>query len=289
MQTARLVRFRRVLAAALGTTYYRPWLEAALLDSLESIYAVDNPAEVLRRLPEIEADLYLAYPERFCSPAGDRRRPIVLTHPLPGKPRIAVLTGGFRTSHRIRCFPNGLDGSLARFRPQIIAGPPARLEQLGQAIGQGVPGVSPTHGVLVLLHPDQPLLGPEPRARLWAWFGVPVFQQVLGFDGELLAWECEAHSGLHIVEEAAMVETRESAAGPGILLSSLTDLGRPMLRLLTPWQGLITRRVCGCGRPGERIVHVEERVRRGRDEDSEVLAGCSRQPIRNFGRSQSWA
>jgi len=275
MQAARLARFRRVLAAALGTTYYRPWLEAAWLDSPEKIHAAGNPAELLRCLPELEADLYLAHPEQFAVPDGGRRESPVLTHPFPGKPRIAVLAEGFRTSHRTRSYPNGFGRGLARFRPHIVAGPPARLEQLGQAVSDGVLPVSPTHGVLVLLRPDQPLLEPEHRARLWSWFGVPVFQQVHGFDGELLAWECEAHSGLHIVEEAALVETRASEAGPGILLTSLTDLTRPMLRLLTPWRGLITRRVCACGQPGERIVQVEEGTRLDRDPEAEVFAGCS--------------
>ena len=57
------------------------------------------------------------------------------------------------------------------------------------------------------------------RERLWRAFRVPVFEQIIAPDGELLAAECEAHDGLHIE------------------ISGL------------PWDGYrLERAACGCGR-----------------------------------------
>ena len=37
------------------------------------------------------------------------------------------------------------------------------------------------------------------RKLFWGAFGVPVFEQYLGLRNELLAAECDAHCGLHVV------------------------------------------------------------------------------------------
>jgi len=55
-----------------------------------------------------------------------------------------------------------------------------------------------THAVIALESRGDPLLSMEERAWLWRAFRVPVFEQIIGPDGELLAAECEAHDGLHI-------------------------------------------------------------------------------------------
>ena len=36
------------------------------------------------------------------------------------------------------------------------------------------------------------------RDLLWRAFGVPVFEQLLGSDGAVIASECEVHDGLHL-------------------------------------------------------------------------------------------
>jgi hypothetical protein len=64
----------------------------------------------------------------------------------------------------------------------------------------------------------------EQRQRLWQAFRVPVFEQIVGENGALLAAECEAHAGLHIE-------------------SSKLDLA-----------GLsVEKAPCGCGRSAPRI------------------------------------
>jgi hypothetical protein len=40
----------------------------------------------------------------------------------------------------------------------------------------------------------------EDRDLLWRAFGLPVFEQLLGADGRVVARECEVHDGLHADE-----------------------------------------------------------------------------------------
>jgi hypothetical protein len=78
--------------------------------------------------------------------------------------------------------------------PGSIAG---TFEQLTAIAGSGATFL--THSVIVLWRPEQPRLTEACRDTLWAAFRVPVFEQVIGKSGELLAAECEAHDGLHLV------------------------------------------------------------------------------------------
>jgi hypothetical protein len=78
--------------------------------------------------------------------------------------------------------------------PGSIAG---TFEQLSALAGSGAPFL--THSIIVLWRPGQPRLTETSRDSLWAAFHVPVFEQVIGKSGELLAAECEAHDGLHLV------------------------------------------------------------------------------------------
>lgn len=262
MQAARTANLRRVLAAALRTGFYQPWLEAAAIDTPEKIATLPDPVEALRFLPPLPASLYAGRKEQFRSSMFRSAERAELRHPLPGKLRVAVLTSGFRESRTVRVFPNELDGALSRYRPQALAGPLGRLEELASKIRAGsVRLPSPTHALIVLLRPDESLLDDAQRASLWEVFGAPVFQQVVGFDGRLLAWECEAHEGLHVVEEQAIFECCRGPEGEALLVSSLTDKLFPMLRLKTPWRAKLGHELCGCGQPGERLLADAEGMR----------------------------
>ena len=70
---------------------------------------------------------------------------------------------------------------------------------------------------------------PALRDLLWNTFGVPVFEQYLGPNLELLAFECEAHDGLHLANAGVH--------DPGCALR--TEL-------------------CACGNPTPRLCAVEE-------------------------------
>lgn len=255
MTDSRLARLRRVLLAALNTQYYRPWLEAASLGTAGQIGVLCSIAEGLRRLPRLEASVFLADPKQFLNSQAPRQGPTVFHYPHDLRPRTAVLMEGFRAARGVRVFPNGLGSKLEQFRAEALAGPLEKLRRLGKAVEAGEISLPPlARSVIVFTRIGQPCLGEEDRETLWRVFRVPVFEQVLSFANELLAWECEAHDALHIRDEAGFFEVHEKAGRPELLLTSLTDLSFPVLRLATGLNATVVTGLCGCGEPGDRLA-----------------------------------
>jgi hypothetical protein len=163
------------------------------------------------------------------------RRKSVFRYPMDPAPRTAVLAACFRQprlrpNYPVRVFPAGWSEEVSAFAPAAIAAP--REQLLGLAAIDRPPVV--THAVIALENPGDPMLSAYERQRLWAAFRVPVFEQIIGRDGELLAAECEAHDGLHI-ETAGL-----------------------------PWEGYrLEVAPCGCGRKTPRLTQAAsaERVR----------------------------
>jgi len=163
------------------------------------------------------------------------RRKSVFRYPMEPAPRTAVLAACFRQprlrpNYPVRVFPQGWSEEVSAFAPAALAAPRQQLMRLAEAERRPVF----THAVIVLESPGDPLLSAVERERLWRAFRVPVFEQIIGPDGELLAAECEAHDGLHI-------ET------PGLA-----------------WEGYrLELAPCGCGRKTPRLTPSEpaERAR----------------------------
>ena len=114
-------------------------------------------------------------------------------HPIDPAPRTAILAGGFRETRLVRTFPQGWNERARRFRPGSIAGP---LDQLKRLAREEWPL---EQAVIVFTYAGGPGVSPLDRESLWKAFGVPVFEQFLGPRNRLLATECDAHSGLHIM------------------------------------------------------------------------------------------
>ena len=153
-------------------------------------------------------------------------RKSVFRYPLDPAPRTAVLAACFRQARfpaksPIRVFPQGWSEEVAAFAPAAVA---ANREQLFGLATVDRPPVL-THAVIVLESSGDAQLSAGDRERLWRAFRVPIFEQIIGPHGKLLAADCEAHDGLH-------VET------PGLA-----------------WEGYrLELSVCGCGRKTPRLV-----------------------------------
>ena len=157
------------------------------------------------------------------------RRRSVFRYPMDPAPRTAVLAACFRQPRfrpncPVRVFPRGWSEEVAAFQPEAVAAP--REQLLGLAAIEKPPVF--TRALVALENPGDPMLSTEERQRLWRVFRVPVFEQIVGPRGELLAAECEAHDGLHIeVPEA-------------------------------PWEGYrLEQAFCGCGRKTPRLTHFD--------------------------------
>lgn len=118
-------------------------------------------------------------------------------HPMDPAPRTAILAPGFRETRLVRMFPQGWNERARRFNPASVAGPVDQLRRLASekwAIEQAV---------IVFTYVGGAALSPDDREWLWDAFGVPIFEQHLSPKNRLLATECDAHSGLHVVSGGA--------------------------------------------------------------------------------------
>jgi hypothetical protein len=148
-------------------------------------------------------------------------------HPMNPAPRTAVLAPGFRDGRMARVFRHGWNEHAERYRPQAIA---ARREELHRLTGRGL---RLEHAVIVLTQEEEPGLSGMDRDLFWRAFGVPVFEQYLNKDNLLLAMECDAHAGLHVLRgcehlalerEACVCGDRSPRVSRGTRLEELVRL-----------------------------------------------------------------
>jgi hypothetical protein len=121
-------------------------------------------------------------------------------YPISPAPRTAVLVPWFRSTRAarllagpVRVFPDGWNQEVTVFAPAAVAG---TFEQIRALAQMQIPSL--THALIVLARPGGRRLAEIDRERLWQDFRLPVFEQIIGPSGDLLAAECEAHDGLHV-------------------------------------------------------------------------------------------
>jgi hypothetical protein len=114
-------------------------------------------------------------------------------HPIDPAPRTAVLAPGFRETKLVRVFPQGWNERAARFAPDSIAAPLKELRSLAHA------SWPLEHAVVVFTYASGLAVSRSDREWFWKAFGVPLFEQYLDSRNNLLAAECDAHAGLHVV------------------------------------------------------------------------------------------
>ncbi len=251
MADARLVRFKQVLTAAWRTQYYRPSLEAAGLVTQDQIAALSSIEDVLPRLPPVDLAFFLGNQARFWNPHGPWTGWARFRFPNGETPRTAVLMDGFRPSLHVRVLPNGLRRWLAWCQPEALAGPLEKLRLVAAAVEAGRLSLRSLNRALIVLTPlGQARLGDQNREMLWQTLQVPVFEYLLGFANDLLAWECDAHQGLHVLSDEAVFERR----GTRLLCTSLVELCYPVLRLATGLTASLEDGACPCGDPGPRVL-----------------------------------
>jgi hypothetical protein len=248
----RLARFRRILLAAQRTRRYRQALELAGLASPQAIAGVCSIEEALHQLPYVEWGEFRGSPADFNNPTAPAPALQRLRCPINHEMRTAVLGSRLAESNSVRVFHPGRFDQIRQFRPEAIAAPAGVLKQMAEnALHQAEAVPKVTHAIVAFTGPEHGALSETDRDILWELFEVPIFEQCLWTDGSLLAWECEAHEGLHIVEENAIVEQSTRSE---LVLTSLTDHQHPAIRLVTGLAGTLQHETCGCGQPGPRLV-----------------------------------
>jgi len=239
-----------VVLAAHHTRGYREALRRAGLDNPKSIASLGSIEETLSRLPYLSQAQFRAAPLEFLN----LKSPPAASQPLFWSPtstelRAAVLVPNFKETELVRVFDPDRAQDTRRFSPDLIAAP---LNVLLQWAGSGSPHLpGGQRAIVAFTGLEDGALSESARDLLWQTFEVPVFEQRLGADGSVLAWECEAHEGLHIAEDNVVVEQGQNQE---LILTSLTDRRHPVLRLIAGVSGRIETAPCGCGRSEPRVV-----------------------------------
>jgi hypothetical protein len=142
-------------------------------------------------------------------------------NPLNPVPRTAILGPGFHKARNTRVFSEGWGEAARRYGPGVIAG---GVDQLCHAARGRV--VTLTHAVIVLTYDLHAVVTEEDRELLWRVFGVPLFEQYLNENHELLAMDCEVHAGLHVVRGCESLAVDASVCGCGSKTPRLARVSR---------------------------------------------------------------
>jgi hypothetical protein len=161
--------------------------------------------------------------------------------------RIALVQPWYRAEAPARTFD--LDAAaIGRFAPDVLVASPSVLAKLAST---GLE--SPKRGIVAVHAPGMAMMREADRTALWTRFQVPVYQQLRGFQGELLAAECDAQTGFHAHEAVAYWEVQQQQ----LIYTNLVNLRHPVLRLATGWFGDLEKSRCGCGAVSPRIFPFE--------------------------------
>jgi len=151
-------------------------------------------------------------------PSGGAR----FVHPVNPASRTAIFTSGFQSTKVTRIFDSGWNPEVARFAPASIAG---TVEQLRRLTREGQ--LQLQHAVVVFTYEGQTTLSDADRDFFWKALGVPVFEQRLAANNELVAMECEAHSGLHMAGDFGHLRPDKNTCACGNPAPRLARPARP--------------------------------------------------------------
>jgi hypothetical protein len=218
-----------------------------VLDQAGVDYSYDLPEVALRALPA-------------APPPKHQPRPELQTFhfPLPSSARIALLEGGFLPERDLREFVLADMAGLLCYEPEVLVLSLGLALSLADQKQRGLlklPSLSTALVVLTSL--GDPPLEDRHRELLWRAFRVPVFEQLRGWDGIIVARECEVHDGLHIEEAAVILHVHEDE----LLATQLTAFVEPIVRARTRLTGEIATAHCECGAETPRLCNLAPVVR----------------------------
>lgn len=135
---------------------------------------------------------------------------------------------GFREAKRVQVFPEGWGSRAIRAKAEVIAGRWQDIRALSLEWKSEWPG--PSRAVVIFTFASDPAPPAGLRDLLWDRFGVPVYEQVLSSQLDLLATECDAHEGLHLMRKGVQHQdysVEEVACGCGDRTPRLCRIEEP--------------------------------------------------------------
>ena len=207
-------------------------------------------------LPPVPLDEYWARPHSFQNPSPPPRLARV-QYPLEPQPRLAVIAPGFVENQHTLCFPHGWCQGLRDFQAEALAGPVSALRRLAKSVfNRGAHFGHLKRPLLVFTgfgFTGVETLSDEDRDLFWKAFHLPIYEQFLGLGQELLAAECDAHRGLHLLLDRTLIH--RSIDGE-LLVTSLANLSTPIPKIATGLHATLDFEPCPCGHPGPRLMSL---------------------------------
>jgi phenylacetate-CoA ligase len=112
------------------------------------------------------------------------------------------------------------------------------------------------------------VLFPEIRAKVKKVFKAPIFDNYGSRETGGIACNCEKNEGLHLIPNIHYVEILDANANevsPGesgeIVVTLLTNYTMPLIRYTIEDRGILSKKVCSCGRGFPLLEKVEGRIR----------------------------
>ena len=184
-----------------------------------------------------------------------------LHFPLKSPRRIAVLKPGFAIPPNSREFAASDSSGIHAWAPDALVAPLNTALLLADQRLRGrfeLPSLEIALTVVTRL--DDSPLAPHHRDLLWRAFQVPVFEQLLSWEGSVIARECELHCGLHLDDDTVIATVRDAE----LLLTHLNQIERPIILARTGYSAAISTDACDCGASSPRLctlASVRTRVR----------------------------
>ncbi len=144
--------------------------------------------------------------------------------------------------------------ALRKLQLDVLAGPRDALRRLAE--------LTTRHGIDMALGRalfsitrvgERPLSDPA-RDQLWNAFGVPVYELYVSGNGIVLASECEAHDGWHVIPETARIS--KLAGEPHLVLNRREPNGSEFQAIGMGFTADVTTEVCDCGQTTPRVVNL---------------------------------
>jgi len=188
---------------------------------------------------------------------GLQRTPDTHQMPFPATPaiRTAVL-GNSMCFQGLTTFAEGRWRELSAFGPQALVGSTATMLRAAEMMFRGeLPLNTLDCAIFVVTELGMPVLREADREIVWRAFLVPVFELCVDRDGKLIAAECEAHDGWHLVDPTLEFLTE----GPELFIRKLRSPGTEMRTGMKAERALAPC-CCGSDAPLLQNMRMLERV-----------------------------
>lgn len=154
--------------------------------------------------------------------------------------------------------PDNIINTLKKYKPSVLYSFPSIFRTLSNSLNGDScsPRLIFTHGEMMTEHC---------RETISSAFGADVYHTYGSTEFNRLGFECEEHSGFHMITDGAIIETIKNGQStcPGeegeIVVTGLYNYGMPLIRYKLGDIGILAGDKCTCGRGWPLIKSIEGR------------------------------